>query len=138
LHFVPQSVSEPPAPGEQVQNFSQIPGLSKADEAIGCVVPEALGQIAPGYRPRCDHLPSRRRRPKFSRAQLENKSLRELGCRSISRTIGRAHDGRYGFGDFRSGEEMNKPYRSGMLMGSEAIKINLIGITRPIHIYPVI
>jgi hypothetical protein len=52
-----------PHPANKFKIRSQIPGLSKADEAIGCVVPEALGQIAPGYRPRCDYHPSRRRRP---------------------------------------------------------------------------
>jgi hypothetical protein len=48
LHFVPQSASEAPAPGERVQNFFPNSQPSKADEAIvvGCVVPVALADRA--------------------------------------------------------------------------------------------
>jgi hypothetical protein len=44
-----------PHQANKFKTCCHIARLSKADEAIGCVVPVALGQIAPGYRPRCDH-----------------------------------------------------------------------------------
>src|ERR1700692_4446613 len=44
-----------PHQANKFKTCCHIARLSKADEAIGCVVPVALGQIAPAYRPRCDH-----------------------------------------------------------------------------------
>jgi hypothetical protein len=52
-----------PHPANEFKIFSQIPSLRKRTKRLSSVVScLLLSQIAPGYRPRCDHPPSRRRR----------------------------------------------------------------------------